>query len=168
MGNKQNKSNTGHTHDDRYFTEREITTKLSSKANDEEGTWTPQSPALSGIESYDATYAKVGNIVYCNFTIEAYRRKEVKMFVMQGLPFPVRNSMVVGTMWCLTASSPSDSRVGFTNQAGTKNVQIVDVYKYDSTSIKGVFKEDKSTCYLPSYNKISDVTIEGAFIYRTT
>ena len=33
MGNLQNKSNTGHTHDDRYFTESEINTKLSGYAS---------------------------------------------------------------------------------------------------------------------------------------
>ena len=78
MGNLQNKSNTGHTHDDRYFTESEINTKLSSKANYEEGTWTPVvRKEIAGEDITDkcmvrgSYYVRLGEWVYITTSIVA-------------------------------------------------------------------------------------------------
>ena len=94
MGNLQNKSNTGHTHDDRYFTESEITTKLSSKANYEEGTWTPV--VRKGIVGEDITgecmvrgnyYFRVGEWVYITTSIVASSGSIPG--TVEGLPFKI-------------------------------------------------------------------------------
>lgn len=137
----------------------------------EEGTWTPTSSILSGIDSYEAFYVKIGNIVYCNFTLEGRRIQAKKMFGLDGLPYIAHvdvNNMLVGTLYASTGISPSDDKSGFISSDGTENEQVVEVYLDGQTSIKGMFRKKHQNCYLPGYNSNSGVTIEGTFIYRTT
>lgn len=172
--------------EDNFATRNEVTNHTGNTANPhnvtkaqiglgefdyEVGTWTPNSPVLSGIDSYKATYVKVGNLVYCNFTLEGMRTKEKQFFTLTGLPYVARmdvNEMAIGTMHCSTETSSTDSKSGFIDSEGTENEQIVNVHLQGATTIKGRFRKKYQNCYLPGYNSNAAVTIKGTFIYRTT
>lgn len=138
----------------------------------DEGTWTPTCNALASIDSYEATYVKIGDIVYCNFIIEGARKKGLNQFAIGGLPLPyparrVENEMAIGTMRCTTVVSPTDDKLGFTDSTGAENEQVIDVHLYSTTVIDGIFRKKYSKSFLPSYNSNSAVEITGTFVYRT-